>query len=148
MYWKVLSLPPSLSLIYINDLSNGLKPNARIFVDNVSLFSVVDNINLSAITLSSNLSKIKTWVNRWKKILTLIPTSKRKISFFFSRKLKETSPLSLSFNNNFVKPAQFQKHLGFYMKGKFDFCEHLQNMFNVGLSPSKKICVICLIESP
>ena len=39
-------LGPLLFLIYINDLSEGLTTNVRLFADNVSLFSVVDNNNL------------------------------------------------------------------------------------------------------
>ena len=39
---------PLLCLIYINNLSDGLTTNTRLFADNVSLFFVVDNINLSA----------------------------------------------------------------------------------------------------
>ena len=45
---------PLLFLIYINDLSDGLTANARLFADDVSLFSVVYNINLSATNLNSN----------------------------------------------------------------------------------------------
>ena len=37
---------PLLFLIYINDLSEGLTTNAKLFEGDVSLFSVVDNINL------------------------------------------------------------------------------------------------------
>ena len=47
-------LGPLLFLIYINDLSDGLTANARLFADDVSLFSVVYNINLSATNLNSN----------------------------------------------------------------------------------------------
>ena len=41
-------LSPLLFLIYINNLSDGLTTNARLFADGVSLFSVVDSINVSA----------------------------------------------------------------------------------------------------
>ena len=57
-------LGPLLFLIYINDLSDGLTTNARLFADDISLFSVVDNINLSATNLNSDLSKINAWANR------------------------------------------------------------------------------------
>ena len=40
-----------------------------------------------------------------------------------------TSHTPLNFNNNFLKQEQFQKHLGVYLDGKLDFCEHLQNIF-------------------
>ena len=53
-----------LFLTYINDLSDGLTTNARLFADDVSLFSVVDNINLSATNLNSDLSKINAWENQ------------------------------------------------------------------------------------
>ena len=35
--------------------------NARLFEDDVSLFSVVDNINLSATSLNNDFSKINAW---------------------------------------------------------------------------------------
>ena len=41
-------LVPLLFFIYINDLSEGLTTNAKLFADDVSLFSVVDNIYLPA----------------------------------------------------------------------------------------------------
>ena len=62
-------LDPLLFLIYINDLSEGLTTNAKLFADDVSLFSVVDNINLSATNLNSDLSKINAWTNQWKTLL-------------------------------------------------------------------------------
>ena len=39
-----------LFIIYINDLSNGLSSNAKLFADDTSLFSVVHNINTSALS--------------------------------------------------------------------------------------------------
>ena len=52
--------------IYKNHLSDGLTANARLFADDVFLFSVVDNINVSTTNLNSNLSKINAWANHWK----------------------------------------------------------------------------------
>ena len=40
-----------LFLNYINDLSDGLSSNAKLFADDTSLFSVVHNMNASAIEL-------------------------------------------------------------------------------------------------
>ena len=50
-------LGPLLFLIYINDLSDGLSSNAKLFANDTSLFSVIHDINASAIELNSDLEK-------------------------------------------------------------------------------------------
>ena len=122
-------LDPLLFLIYINDLSECLTTNAKLFADDVSLFSVVDNINLSATNLNSDLSKINVWANQWKMTLNLDP-NKQAQEVIFTRKIRKTAHPPLTFNNNSVKQVQFQKHLRVYLDSRLDFREHLQNMFN------------------
>ena len=53
-------------LIYINDLSDGLSSNAKLFADDTSLFSVVHYINTSAIELNKDLKKINDRAFQWK----------------------------------------------------------------------------------
>ena len=50
-------LRPLFFLIYINDLSDNLNSNPKLFADDTSLFSFVQNIN-STTDLNSYLSKI------------------------------------------------------------------------------------------
>ena len=59
VYHKGLSLAYYYFFDLYNNLSDGLTTNARLFADDVSLFSVVSNINLSATNLNSDLSKKK-----------------------------------------------------------------------------------------
>ena len=47
-----------LFLIYINDLSDDLASNARLFSIDISLFSVVENMTKSANELNNDLTKI------------------------------------------------------------------------------------------
>ena len=54
-------LGPLLFLIYINDLSDGLKSECKLFADDTSLFSVVNDINTSASDLNEDLEKIGNW---------------------------------------------------------------------------------------
>ena len=122
-------LGPLLFLIYINDLSEGLATNTKLFADDVSLFSVVDNINLSANNLNSDLSKINAWANQWKMTFNCDP-NKQAQEVIFSSKIRKTSHPPLIFNNYSVKQVQFQKHLGVYLDSRLDFREHLQAMFN------------------
>ena len=57
------ALGPLLFLIYINDLSNELSSNCKLFGDDKSRFSIVNNIHTSAIT---------NWAFQWKIYLILI----------------------------------------------------------------------------
>ena len=95
-------LGPLLFLIYINDLSDGLTTNTRLFADDVSLFSIVDNINLSATNLNNDLSKINAWENQWEMTFNPDP-NKQPQEVIFSCKTKETSHPPLNFNNNSVQ---------------------------------------------
>ena len=54
-------LGPLLFLIYINDLSDNLTSNAKLFADDTSLFSVVHDVNTSAKELNDDLKKINDW---------------------------------------------------------------------------------------
>ena len=56
-----------LFLIYINDLSDNLSSNIKLFVDNTSLFSVTHDVKLSARELNDDLRKISNWAFQWKR---------------------------------------------------------------------------------
>ena len=56
-----------LLLIDINDLSDNLTSNAKLFTDDASLFSVVHDINTYAKELNDNFKKVNDWALRWKK---------------------------------------------------------------------------------
>ena len=51
-------LGPLLFLIYINDLLDNLRSNAKLFVGDTSLFSVVHDVNTSAKELNDDLKKV------------------------------------------------------------------------------------------
>ena len=59
-------LGPLLFLIYINDLSDNLSSNVKLFADTTSLFSVTHDVNASARELNDDLTKISNWAFQWK----------------------------------------------------------------------------------
>ena len=54
-------LGPLLFFIYINDFSNDLKTNVKLFADVTSFFSIFQNMNTSTVNLSNDMNKIRNW---------------------------------------------------------------------------------------
>ena len=60
-------------LIYVNDLSDPLKSNVKLFANDTSLFSVVKNKEESGCDLTNELDMISKWVYNWKMPFNLDP---------------------------------------------------------------------------
>ena len=120
-------LGPLLFLIYINDLSDDLLTNAKLFAADTSLFSVVCGINTSAAHLNNDLSKISNWAFQWKMSFNPDP-SKQVQEVIFSRKHQKISHPSIYFNNNPIESVSSQKHLGMFLDTKLNFQEHIKNI--------------------
>ena len=98
-------LGPLLFLIYINDLSENLASNTKLFADDTSLFSVVKNVEASNIDLNNNLKRIGEWAFQWKMNFIPDPIKKHKNhmqELIFSRKVQTTNHPPLFFNENVV----------------------------------------------
>ena len=121
-------LGPLLFLIYINDLSDGLNCNLKLFADDTSLFSTVYNINEATNTLNNDLNKITKLTHQWK--MNFNPDiSKQAHEVAFSRKRSLVSHPSLTFINNIpVAQTSSQKHLGMHLDKKLNFEEHLSKV--------------------
>ena len=52
--------------IYINDFSDGLKCNPKLFADDISLVATVHNINEATNDLNNEFIKITKWAFQWK----------------------------------------------------------------------------------
>ena len=79
---------PLFFLIYINDLSDGLTSDPKLFVDDTILFFVAQNINSTANDLNSDLMKISDWAFQWK--IKFDPDPKKQPQkVIFSRKINK-----------------------------------------------------------
>ena len=117
-------LGPLLFLICINDLSDNLTSNAKLFADDASLFSVVHDVNTSAKALNNDLKKVNDWAFQWK--ISFSPDPSKQV--IFSRKSKRSSYPPLVFNNNNISQTFSEKHLGVKLDFKLTFEEHLNNV--------------------
>ena len=131
-------------LIYINDLSEGLNSEVKLFADDTSLSSIVNCVNTSASTLNSDLLKIQDWASQWKMSFNLDRT-KQAQEIIFSRKKNATTHPPLFFNNSEIKLSSNQKHLGLTLDSKLSFNEHINDKIhqaNKGVGLLRKLQTI------
>ena len=65
----------------MNDLSEGLSSNAKVFANDTSLFYVIHDGNTSALELNGDLAKINGWAFQWKMSFKPDPKKKHRKSF-------------------------------------------------------------------
>ena len=134
-------LGPLLFLIYINDITDGLETDVKLFADDTSIFSIVTDVNQSARLINSDLSKIEQWAFQWKMSFNPDP-SKQAQEVIFSKKNTQPPHPDLMFNQAKVKRVPSQKHLGVILDAKLNFNEHLKIMINKltkGISMLRKL---------
>ena len=120
-------LGPLLFLIYINDLSDGLQCNPKLFADDTSSFSTVYNITEATNNLNNDLAIITNWAHQWK--ISYNPDiSKQAHEVIFSRKNLVTFHPPLTFNSIPVAQTNCQKHFGMQLAKKLTFDEHLSKV--------------------
>ena len=102
-------LGPLFFLIYLNDLSENLVSNPKLFPDGASLISIIFDKDLSAKNLNDDLNRINNWAFQWKMSFNPDP-NKQAQEVLFSRKIQKSSQPSLIFNNNIVTQSITQKH--------------------------------------
>ena len=121
-------LGPLLFLIYINDLPNELKSNAKLFADDTSLFTIVKDKNESANILNNDLQLISKWVYQWKMLFKPDP-KKPAQEVLFSRKKQLQNHPNITLNNIQVERSVHQKHLGLILDEKLNLKNMLMVLF-------------------
>ena len=134
-------LGPLLFLIYINDLPNDLKSNAKLFADDTSLFTIVKDKKESANILNNDLLLISRWAYNWKMLFNPDP-AKPAQEVLFSRKKQNQIHPTISLNNIQVEKVPYQKHLGLILDQKLNFKQHIDcaiSKINKGIAVIKKL---------
>ena len=95
-------LGPLFFLVYMNDLSVGLKCNVKLFADDTSLFTVVEDSHTAASDMNHDLDLISQWAHAWRMTFNPDP-QKQAVELTFSRKKIETDHPMILFNDIPVK---------------------------------------------
>ena len=94
--------------IYINDLSENLVLNPKLFAYDTFLFSVIFDKDLSAKNLIDDLNRINSWAFQWRIRFNPDP-NKQAQEVLFSRKIRKLPKASLIVNNNIVTKSLTRK---------------------------------------
>ena len=118
-------LGPLLFLVYINDLTDNISSNMRLFADDSSLFIKVRDVEESQTQLMNDLDKITSWARQWK--MEFNPDiTKQAIEVIFSHKKKKITHPPLFFNGIPVKRESHTQHLGVILDQRLNFRIHIQ----------------------
>ena len=134
-------LGPLPFLVYINDLPNELKSNAKLFADDTSLFTIIKDKQESAYFPNKDQSLISKWDFNWKMLFNP-DTNKPAQEVLFSRKKKTQNHPNISLNNIQVERVSHQKHQGIILDEKLNFKEHIDSTIlkvNRGIAVIKKL---------
>ena len=117
-------LGPLLFLVYINDLTDDITSDMRLFADDSSLFACVTDVTQTHDRLVSDLETISKWAYQWKMVFSP-DISKQAIEVIFSCKDKKPDHPDLSFNGVPVARKAFTKHLGVFLDSRLNFSKHI-----------------------
>lgn len=119
-------LGPFLFLLYINDISNNLVNNTRLFADDNSLFIVVDNdVNTAAFSLTADLDKIDTWASTW----AVDFNHNKTCNINFSRGSNNHPPVHFGFNGSIINESKTHCHLGLIFQSNARWSCHINYIY-------------------
>ncbi len=113
-------LGPHFFLIYINDLTDDLKCNVKLYPDDTSLFTIVHDAKEAADNLDYDIERIKDKLlgSSMEDVFNPDPT-KQAVEVTFSKKRTPTVHPPIYFNNIQVANVPEQKHLGLILGSEF-----------------------------
>ena len=117
-------LGPLLFLVYINDLTENISSQMRLFADDSSLFTPVKVIIETNEKLTQDLQTITNWAYQWKMVFNPDIT-KQAVEVIFSVKKKKPYHPELNFNDVPVSREEHTKHLGVFLDSKLNFSKHI-----------------------
>ena len=118
-------LGPLLFLVYINDLTDNISCQMRLFADDSSLFTHVEGRDQTHEKIVKDLQTVTNWAYQWKMVFNP-DVNKQAIEVIFSVKKKKSEHPKLLFNHIPVSREDYTKHLGVYLDSGLNFSKHVR----------------------
>lgn len=113
-------LGPLLFLIYINDITDTLDSQVRLFADDTMVYVYVDNPQTSADQLNADLSKITSWAKTW-----LVSFSPEKTKSMLCTQKRSPPIPDLFFDGKVLENVIHHKHLGITLQSNLKWDNHI-----------------------
>ena len=127
-------LGPLLFLIYINDSVDNISSEAKLFADDISLFTVVYDVDIVADQLNRDLEVISNWAHQWN--MQFNPDkNKQAVQVIFSQKKRSSCSSTRVFNGSKDVVKAEHKHLGMIPDSKLSFQSHVREAVSVNSKP-------------
>ena len=111
--------------MYINDLTENLRCNVKLFADDTSFFTVVHDPDAAALDMNHDLNLIKLWTHNWRMSFNPDP-AKQAVEVTFSRKRINVDHPRIQLNDTPVLKVEEHKHLGIVLDSRLSFARHIQ----------------------
>ena len=115
-------LGPLLFLVYINDITQNIYSNIRLFADDTTLYIIVRDPNMSAALLNQDMQTISTWAETW--LVSFNPNKTE--SLLISRKINRTQHPPVYMQNNVIAEVETHKHLGLTFDHNLTWHSHIE----------------------
>ena len=133
---------PLLFLIYINDITENIKSNIKLFADDTSLYVIIDGDAVNATKqLNDDLTQNSPWADNW---LVKFKASKSKALTISLKKNKDTIKLPLTFNNSLLDTVTKHKHLGIEINSDLTWKDHCKTICE---NASKKLNILAKLKT-
>ena len=117
-------LGPLMFLLYVNDISTGIRSSIRLFADDCVLYRVIETTEDHNI-LQQDLNTLVEWSNQWQ--MTLNPD--KCVIINCTRSLSPSS-VAYSINNTVLKSVEQHKYLGVLLHNSMSWSNHIQEVIN------------------
>ena len=118
-------LGPLLFLIYINDITDVVKTNIRLYADDSSIFVIGNDKFEMARELNTDIERVTNWGTQW--LVNFNPSKTISVNFT-SKPADHTYPLYM--NNSRIKDMDNHKHLGCILQSNGKWNLNIQNIIS------------------
>ena len=135
-------LGPLTFLIYINDITENIKSNIKLFADDTSLYVTINEDAATATSqLNDDLSQICKWADSW---LVKVNADKSKALTVTPKRNLANIELPLSFNNTILETVDKHKHLGVELSTNLSWKDHITT---ISENAGKKINILAKLKN-